>query len=541
MQQKDVIYIDVEDDITAIIDKVKDSSEKVVALVPPKRVGVLQSAVNLRLLSRAAKNSDKQLALVTSNMALGSLAAAASIPVAKNLQSKPELGEIAVLDVDDGDDVIDGSELPVGDHAGVPVVDNDLVDEPKKAEEKPKKLAAKKDKSKKGTPAVPNFNKFRKKLILIIIAIIGLIALLVWAIVFAPSAKIIVSAKTDDSSVNQQVTLSSKASTDADKNTIKAAIQQQSDDKSVGFNASGRKNVGKKASGDVSFTKSTRGSATISAGSTLKTSGGLSFVVDSDVTVPGASLSFDCDGYLCPGKASGSVTASEKGAKYNAASGSLSGAPDGVSTRLKDATSGGTDKIAKIVTEGDVQDAKQELVDDNTDEIKDSLKAKFGESVVVIDQSFATKFGDVSISPGVGEESDSGKATLKAKVSYSLYGVERSEIGDFTKELLKDTVIEDEDQQRVYDDGADKASFQDEQKSSNGATATLIATAKIGPQIDEKQVKEDSRGKKYGEIQSKLQEIDGIDKVNVNFFPFWVNKVPDDVKRVTIEFKVDES
>ena len=52
---KDVIYIDVEDDITAIISKVKASKEKIVALVPPKRVGVLQSAVNLHLLSRGGQ------------------------------------------------------------------------------------------------------------------------------------------------------------------------------------------------------------------------------------------------------------------------------------------------------------------------------------------------------------------------------------------------------------------------------------------------------------------------------------------------------
>lgn len=60
---KDVIYIDVEDDITAIIGKVKDSSEKIVALVPPKRIGVLQSAVNLRLISRAASQNGKHLAI----------------------------------------------------------------------------------------------------------------------------------------------------------------------------------------------------------------------------------------------------------------------------------------------------------------------------------------------------------------------------------------------------------------------------------------------------------------------------------------------
>lgn len=114
---KDVIYIDVDDDITAIIGKLKASKEKVVALVPPKHVGVLQSAVNLRLLARAAKQSGKHLALVTNNSALAGLAASASIPVAKTLQSQPELAEIPALKVDDEDDIIDGASLPVGEHA----------------------------------------------------------------------------------------------------------------------------------------------------------------------------------------------------------------------------------------------------------------------------------------------------------------------------------------------------------------------------------------------------------------------------------------
>jgi hypothetical protein len=61
---KDVIYIDVEDDITAIIGKVKGAKEKIVALVPPKRIGVLQSAVNLRLIARAAKQEWEPLRLL---------------------------------------------------------------------------------------------------------------------------------------------------------------------------------------------------------------------------------------------------------------------------------------------------------------------------------------------------------------------------------------------------------------------------------------------------------------------------------------------
>ena len=44
--QKDVIYIDIDDDITAIIGKIKKSKEQIVAIVPPKRNGAMQSAVN---------------------------------------------------------------------------------------------------------------------------------------------------------------------------------------------------------------------------------------------------------------------------------------------------------------------------------------------------------------------------------------------------------------------------------------------------------------------------------------------------------------
>jgi len=72
---KDVIYIDVEDDITAIIGKVKDAKQKIVAVVPPKRMGVLQSAVNLRLLGRAAEQSNKRIVLISNNAALAALAA----------------------------------------------------------------------------------------------------------------------------------------------------------------------------------------------------------------------------------------------------------------------------------------------------------------------------------------------------------------------------------------------------------------------------------------------------------------------------------
>src|SRR3982751_3329411 len=88
---KDVIYVDVDDEITSIIDKVDNSAHKVVALVLPKRAASLQSIVNMKLLKRSADTAGKNVVLITSEGALMPLAGAAGLHVAKNLQTKPEV------------------------------------------------------------------------------------------------------------------------------------------------------------------------------------------------------------------------------------------------------------------------------------------------------------------------------------------------------------------------------------------------------------------------------------------------------------------
>ena len=45
------------------------------------------------------------------------MSAAAKIPVSKTLQSKPEIPEIDILEVE-GDDVIDGESLPISEFSG---------------------------------------------------------------------------------------------------------------------------------------------------------------------------------------------------------------------------------------------------------------------------------------------------------------------------------------------------------------------------------------------------------------------------------------
>ncbi|HEU0266788.1 MAG TPA: hypothetical protein VFQ70_04120 [Candidatus Saccharimonadaceae bacterium] len=547
--QKDIIYIDVDDDITAIIGKVKAAKEKIVALVPPKRIGVLQSAVNLRLLERAAGQQDKKLVLITSNKALSSLAAAAKIPVAKNLQSRPELGEIAALDVDDGDDLIDGAQLSVGEHAKQAagaatataaaadvISDSDLknidVDVPKASA--PAAGAAPSPKV-KGKPKVPNFSKFRKRLVLIGGGCVLLIIFLIWAIFFAGRATVYITAKTTDASVNDTVTLSPSATTDPSQKLLRDQSQQLQKNVSISFNATGTKNAGDTATGSVTFQECTGTPSTpgdVPSGTTI-TSSGNQYTTGQD-----ASFTFDHVGSGCIVYTSNSVsvTAAAPGTAYNVSNGAFTVNGDS-SVSGSGSVSGGTDKNVQIVTKSDVAQAMQKLTSQNTDSIKSQLESQFGKNVKVIGDTFKADTSAVKPNPAVDGEADSGTGTLSGTVTYTMLGVAESEINTYLNGYFNDQ-LQGQSDQRIYNNGAANANFSN---TSMGSTVTsqLTADGKIGPKIDDNTVKKLAEGKRLGDIQSALKPIQGVSNVDVKYWPFWVSKAPNNPNRISVVFKVD--
>ncbi len=543
--KKDVIYIDIDDDVTAIIGKVKKAKEKLVVLVPPKRAGALQSAVNLRLLQRMVKAEGKHLILVTGNPALVGLAAAAQIPVAKNLQSKPEIPEVPALIVDDDDDIIDGAEIPVGEHAqtannmGAEVSSprSKVIDEVDVSldDEKPSKKAvasAVSSKASKGAKkTVPDFNKFRKKLFLIMGGGAALIALLVWMFVFAPAATVIITAKTSPDTVNATVQLGGTAATSFEKGIITSVMKQEKKDISVEFEATGQKDVGDKATGVVTIGTDSisvaRNRPTVPAGTMLTTSGGLVFLTDVAVT-----LSIENDAVNV------SVTAAEAGEKYNTATGNLRGTPSGIYARFATPASGGTTKMARVVTAEDVERATGQLIGSSTDSYKKELISSFTNGEKVIDSSFSIERGEVKSTPAVDGEAPDGKASLAMSTTMTIHAVPKSNLETFLKQSLESELSQN---QRVFDTGIDKATVGSFRQSDDGpAQVTINSSGTIGPEIDELEVKELVKGRIYGDVQSSLQAQPGIQEVDVKFSYFWVRTIPNNVNKITIEFKVED-
>lgn len=543
---KEVIYVDTEDDITSVIEKVKLTKASIVALVPPKRTGMLQSIVNLKLVRRAAESANKRLVIITGDSALAALAAGVTIPVAKNLQTKPEIAEIAALSVDD-EEVIDGSTLPISSKTGLGSSEAAQESYPAAAAiastteapvatDKSTKISSRKKDPK--ASKIPDFNSFKKRILLIGGGILALSGFLVWAIWFAPQATVTIAAKTTPYNVSQQSVARPGADLDVESAVLPAHVANKKQTKSVEFTATGKKEVGKKASGTVNYTKSTPGSATISAGTKLSTEGGLVFVTSTDVTVPGAELGWDCPSRLCPGEASGGVTAENRGTNYNSADGTMSGGPRGVAAALDGPTSGGTDKTVTVVSDADVVKAREELAGVDEEELKTELQKEFdGQDVIVIEESFRVDVATPSVSPAIGEEAS--EASIKSEVTYQMAAVDESDLEKIIDRNVTQQ-LEGLPGQRIYKHGVDDVRISQLNIENGNYSFVVETTAYAGPQIDEKQLATQLTDKVEGEIQEVVKSRDGVQNVEVNFSPFWVNRVSSEDK-ITIRFDIENA
>ncbi len=259
---KETIYIDVDDEITHIIDRVKASDSKIVALVLPKRATVLQSLVNMKLLKRSAVASKKNLVPITTEPGLMPLAGAAGLHVAKSLQSKPEIPsspdsirETEVEDLDDVSSRLDKSEsvgsltdASEADDDDVIEFDNIKTDDIDRLDNNSKLKKPKKNRKLK----VPNFDKFRVGMVVAILAVILLIV--GWFVAFnvMPKANIVI--KTDTTSVVSSFDFTASTNQqelNIDSGKIPATKQEVKKTDTEKGTATGERDEGTRASGSV--------------------------------------------------------------------------------------------------------------------------------------------------------------------------------------------------------------------------------------------------------------------------------------------------
>jgi hypothetical protein len=552
---KDVIYIDVDDEITSIIDKVENSPHKVVALVLPKRAASLQSIVNMKLLKRSADTADKNAVLITSEQALMPLAGAAGLHVAKNLQSAPEIpaaphgaGAVAkaALAKEIAEDIPEEDmptkydyDKPVGALAEKHESENpETIALGDDDEDKPGKAAAAGAAKPKSKISVPNFDRFRMMLGLGGAALIALIIFIILAIFVLPKAKITLHTASEPVQTNFNLTASDKVTLDTAKGTIPSKLETTDQTGSQQVNATGQQNNGQKATGDITFSipcSAVSGSPpTVPAGTGVSTNG-LSYITQSDASLTNPHFS------PCRFTGNSTIKAVAPGSKYNVGDSSftVSGFSSS-SVSGQGSASGGTDNIVTVLSQSDVDSAKQKITSGTAGDqfMKDFASKLSSQGEYVLTSTMKAGNPSVTATPSVGQPASTANVTIK--VTYTVLTVNKDELKQVIKQKLADQI--DEKKQKLSDNFMNDANITvQSQKSPTSAILQVNEDTTAVPVIDVASVKKLAEGKKSGDIKAALNAWPGVKSVDVNLSPFWVSKAPGKPGKITVILHADKS
>ena len=568
---KDTFYIEPEDDITDIINHIKASKQKIIALVPPKKLNVLRSSINLKLIARTAKIHDKAIVVVTTDPTLMKMAALSSLPFAKNLSSRPTLpSEFNEADLEypakakkanPSDEIeINEKAAPLGSVSRVRTTNEPAASrtntnsnleknstmnldseevaknpEDEEADNQPKKILT--------------LDSLKNRIIIGVVAAVLLIGSFVWAFILAPAAKISVKIKTIAENFSENVSFVTDAKQAVSKDgkffLETASLEKNSE---VEFEATGEKNVGDKATGelrliaifDMSTTTATASRpdvATVPQGSAFAYRN-LNFLTNQEVKISWDGSISNCDAGRHNGKCQVAktvkATAIEGGVKYNieAVSSGWQSSVAGVEGYANSAFKGGTDKIQKIVTASDITKAKEKLTE--ADGVKEELFEKVPSDDIKIEDSYKKVTADPTSSPAVDQPTENGKAKLTAKTTYSVNYVDKAAVEEYVKSVVSTRLGGD---QKIYETG--NIFIEKFQNNNNSVTAKIKATLKTGPEVTEQSVLEKSLGKKVGEVTTLIKSINGVSDVEVNTSFPWVRQIPNDANKVSIKITVE--
>lgn len=553
---KDVIYIDVDDEITGIIDKVRGSHSKIVALVLPKRATVLQSIVNMKLLKRATEEAKKNLVLITSEAGLLPLAGSVGVHVAKSLQSKPEVPDaperadtraerVAEREDEDEDEAEDETAddkkldrtAPIGELAGAAAMDETIeLDDDESADDGPvavgsaaaKEAKAKKDKKLK----IPDFNKFRLLLIFGGLVFIGLIVFVYMAIAVLPKAAI--SIKTDSQSLTSSTVVTLKTASDAvldaKAGTVPSKAQQVQKTVNQQVAATGQQNNGEKAIGKVSMNAGACSGTVpdaVPSGSAV-TASGLTFI-----TQESAAFSPVVSGGKCSFKSGDiSVVAQKAGAAYNVGPSSFTiPGRSGVTAASSAAMSGGTDNITKIILQADIDSATQKISTQDSTGIKEELKTDLTNAgFTPIVETFSTGTPETKTSANAGDAADN--VTVTQTIKYTMLGVK---LDDLKKVIANDVSKKiDTKRQSILDYGLDGVVYGLQSQPADGAVLTMQAQVIAGPELKTDEIKKQVAGKKAGDAKEIIKQNPGVTEVDVHYSPFWVSSIPKKTSKITV-------
>lgn len=533
----EAIYLETDEEITSAIDKMSKSEGDSVSIVVPKRSTLLQSIVNLRLLKRAAEDAGKELVLVTTDKTTTHLAAKTGLAVASSLKAKPVMPELSAEEPDDGAEIVESAEDEPGSEeaAALPKKPNKpsfakpmLVRTPVGPPDEAAAAAP------KGTK-VPNFNQLQKRLLIGG----GVLALLLLGYVlnfFLKTATVTLYARGTRVAAAFDFTVDPAAKdTDFNKAVLAGQKLEVNKDLTTNVPATGKKDVGTKASGSVTIKNC---DDTLEHGfpaNSTVTSQGKNFKTNEAVTIPAGTFG---SGLVCTSPTvTVAVTAEQAGDGYNLGPAAYTSPSLNSNYRINGGQmSGGTSRQLTVLSQEDVDKAKAELMKNEQEKAKQELEGRAASGYIVIKESYFEEAKSVTSNPAVGSEAST--ATVTVSVAYVQLAVNKAE---YEKLVEAQELAKIGEHNQIYDNGIEGSKLTPAQREASGRQAFKFeAEAYAGQRIDTKALAKNLAGKRYSEAADIASRVEGVEKAEVDISPGWNSRMPRLSGKIKVDIKVAE-
>jgi len=565
---KKVIYIEIDEEITSIYDRVKRVKQKDIYLVVPKKSILFQSVVNLKILNSKLKGDGKKLIIITSDRMGRHLAEQVEIPV----HSQIEVEEIKAP-------VEDSPQMRIEPiQARRNVI---LKDQPQRSKEKKITIgelikqfrAQSKKKKKDGVDLMSSFGfgrPNRKLLVTILVISVGLFALISY--IAFPGATIYIRPRFDNITHTVNVTLADKRENQnllsQNKPHIIASEEVVTITKQTKvFNTTSKVFDGVNATGRIKIINTSDEEWTLKEETRFQTKDGIVFRIKSGVIVPSATE--DEEGNIVFGEYFVDVEADpfdiydhpigENGnieptkfiipglSKFNQKL---------IWGENSNPMTGGVTSYKKVVMEEDIEAAKKQIEnnlilmarEDLRSYIDDMNKLNRTNLVLLDDRRYLkTELQDLRISDDL-EGSEREKFEVFAKIKADGVAYDFNQLYSILKKELKTRTHPD---MRIREDSINPDTItyevidEDEDLGQIKITATIqgIEEYVIEPDIEaglrfSNKVKEKILGLNVEEAENYINNLTEVDAVLIKTWPIWISTIPRIPENV--EFKLME-
>lgn len=553
----EVIYLELDEEITSVIDKLKEIDGRQIALVIPRGAAIIQSVINLKVLKNEAASLNKDIVLVTQDQIGRNLASQVGLavydtirssrPIINPMRPEPESSETIELDLSEqtntktpkGISVHNYTQMASDTPADIPAV-KPIFQKQTIAPTSEPIIKSSESKSEQYKPISAPSLKPRKKIALKLV-LIGIIMLTALAVIyyFLPHCKINLTLQGESFETSVEIVVDNNINKiDQTRNAIPGVLNEAESEDTKTVPATGTKDVGEKAGGAIKLTNGTGDIQTISAGTNF-TASGLVFVSNEAVSVPKATASVDSNGNVVKqsGTATVDVTAKEAGDKYNIGACSFSVSAN-VSAESTAAMTGGVSKKIKIVIADDINNAKTALRQSLIEKNRQSLLEKADKNQL-IDSTVSNEDVSFSSSKTVNSEADSVEARMKVKSKAITFNETeyRSMIASALNSAVpidKEVILSSDDQISTV---AGNADFAQGILKINQSIKT-----NIGPKVDDKTVINNVKSQSVGFAEKKISAIAGLKKSEIKITPsWWIKRLPMSAKNISIVKTVEKS